>query len=96
MTTIMSIKCTMNDYGAFKQVFDASDEIHAQVGIIASTMYRDLDDPNVVTVHHQFADLDAAKATVVQFSSDEVKEDIRKQGFAQVDTMEITVLQPVE
>ena len=42
MTTIMSIKCTINDYGAFKQVFDASDEIHAQVGIIGSTVRKSL------------------------------------------------------
>ena len=96
MTTIMSIKCKMNDFDAFMQVYKASDETHAQVGIIASTMYRDTDDPNVVTVHHQFADLEAAKATAVQWNSDEVREGWRKVGFAQIDTMEITVLQTVE
>ena len=95
MTTIMSVKCTINDFDAFMQVYDASDELHTQVGISASTMYRDLDDPKVVTVLHQFADLDAAKATAAQWGSDEAKEAWRDEHWLEVDTFEIKLLQPV-
>lgn len=96
MTTIMMVRCKMNDYDAFKQVYDASQELHAEVGIVAGSVYRNFDDPNVVTVHHQFTDIDAAKATAAQWGSDEAKEVWKKEGWTQMDTMEITLLQHVE
>ena len=97
MTIMMSVKCKMNDYDAFKQAFDATNEAHAQeMGILASTIYRDLDDPDVVTVLHQVPDADAAKATVAQWNSEESKEVFRKAGWAQMDTFEITLLQTAE
>jgi quinol monooxygenase YgiN len=96
MTTVMSVKCTINDFEAFMQVFDASAELHTQVGIVTSTMYRDVDDPNVVTVLHHFANEDAAKTTAAQWSSDEAKDAWREEDWVQIDTMEIKLLQTVE
>ena len=59
-------------------------------------MFRNVDDPDFVTVHHQFADETAAKALANQISNDEYKEYERQQGYIQVDTMEVTLLKKVE
>lgn len=94
MTTIMRVKCTINDFDAFMQIFEAAD--HTDAGINASTMYRDVDDPKVVTVLHQFDDFDAAKATAAQWGSDAAKEAWRGEHWLDVDTFELKLLQPVE
>lgn len=93
MTTILRVKCTINDFDAFMQVFDASP--HAEVGISASTMYRDLDNPKVVTVLHEFEDAGAAKATAAQWGSKEAVEMYRDEQWLDVDTFELKLLQPV-
>ncbi len=95
MTTIMSVKCKMNDLNAFKQVYEASLENNEHVGIIASTMYHDPNDPNMITVLHQFKDLETAQKTAVMWGSEEVKAAISEQGYAQMDTFELNVLHPV-
>lgn len=95
MTITMSIKCTLNDFDAFMQAYHATQDMHAQMGIQASRMYRDLDNPNIVTVHHQFADLEAAQSTAAQWSSADAKAVWEEAGFARTETMEITLLQPV-
>ena len=95
MTTIMSVKCKMNDVSEFKKVYEAGLETHGEMGIVASTMYQDPKNPDLITVLHQFADLEAAKATAAMWRSEEVKAEIGKQGYAQMDTFEINVLQPV-
>lgn len=96
MTTI-SIRCKMNDYGAFKQAYDGwKKEYAADMGIVASSVYRNLDDPDFVTVHHQFTDETAAKAAATQWNSDGYREASRQHGWSQVDTMEVTLLQDAE
>jgi len=86
----------MNDYDAFKQSYDGwRQENAADMGIVASSVYRNLDEPNWVTVHHQFAEVDAAKAAATQWNSDAYKAHASEAGWSQVDTMEITLLRSV-
>lgn len=95
--TTLSIRCKLNDYNAFRQSYDGwRAEFAAGMGIIASSIYRDVDDPDLVTVHHQFAVANAAQAAATQWRSDEHMEASRQMGWVQVDTMEVTLLQHVE
>lgn len=95
--TTLSIRCRMNDYAAYKQAYDEwRSENAANMGIVASSVFRNFDDPDFVTVHHQFADEDVAKTAAAQWSSDEYKDAMRQQGWGQADTMEVTLLQKVE
>ncbi len=87
----------MNDYDAFKQAYNGwRQEYAADMGIVASSVFRNVDDPDFVTVHHQFSNEDAAKAAAAQWNSDEYKEASRQQSYSQVETMEVTLLKKVE
>ncbi len=63
------------DYDAWRQVYDAFDR--EPLGVRSHAVYRRLDDPNEITVWHDFDDQAAADAFA---SSDELKATMAKAG----------------
>jgi hypothetical protein len=53
---------TVADFGAWKQVYDGFQPTARGLGVTAGTVYVSADDPNDVTVIHEFATVDAAQA----------------------------------
>lgn len=50
------------DYSAWRQVYDRFAPRQKALGVIADSVYRAADDPNDITVTHDFASLEAAQA----------------------------------
>ena len=59
---------------------------------MTSRVLRDLDDPNLVIVYHEFADASAAQAFMALVNSDQFREgDPVKKGGVILETMEMWV-----
>jgi quinol monooxygenase YgiN len=58
----MFVRHEVVDYGAWKKAFDAFAPIQKKGGVIYKAVYRSTDDPNDVTVIHDFHSLERAKA----------------------------------
>src|SRR5947207_11570807 len=56
------VRHTVADYAAWRQVYDAFDAQRRPMGVIAHAVYQSLDDPNDVTVWHDFATREQAEA----------------------------------
>lgn len=100
MTYTLIARHEVKDYDTWKQMFDGSGgsaDFKSMAGIIASSLYRDLDNPNVVTVRHQFADAGKARAFLARLDSDEFRngDPVKKMGVI-VETMVAMVMQDVE
>ena len=88
MTVSVLVRSEVKDFGAWKENFDSGAEFVKQRGVIASRVLRDLDNPNLVIVHHEFAEKDAAKAFVALMDSNEFREGPVKVGGVIPETME--------
>lgn len=73
MTYTLIARHEVKDFDIWKQLFDGSAEFVTMAGVIASSVHRDLDNPNVVTVQHQFEDAGKAKAFMARLDSDEFR-----------------------
>lgn len=91
MTVSILIRSKVKDFGTWKANFDSGAEFVKQRGVIASRVLRDLDDPNLVIVHHEFAETSAAKAFVALLDSDEFREGPVKVGGVIPETTEIWI-----
>jgi hypothetical protein len=65
------------DYEAWRKVYDEFDEERRPMGVTGDAVYQSIDDPNDVTVSHDFDTADAARAFV---SSDKVGNAIQRAG----------------
>ena len=52
----------VRDYAGWREVYDGFGETQREHGVRAEAVYRGVDDPNDVTVTHDFDDAAAAKA----------------------------------
>jgi hypothetical protein len=50
------------DYAAWRKIYDDFDSQRRAMGVLADAVYQAADNPNDVTVTHDFASLEAAKA----------------------------------
>jgi hypothetical protein len=50
------------DYAAWRSGYDANSAVREGGGVLADAIYQSVDDPNDLTVRHDFADVAAAKA----------------------------------
>ena len=90
MTVGLFTRSKVKDFDVWKEMYDAGAEFVKQQGVIASNVLRDLDDPNVIIVHHQFADAETAKAFEALVNSDMFRKgDPVVKGGVILDTMEI-------
>ncbi len=97
MTYTLIGRHEVKDYDTWKQMFDGSAEFVKSAGVIASKVHRDLDNPNMVTVQHQFADAGKAEAFFARLNSDEFRKGppVTK-GGAILETMVAMVMLDVE
>jgi hypothetical protein len=71
------VKHQVQDYGNWKHGYDALGPTRQAMGIISASVHRDVNDPNLVTVTHQFGDLYTATAFA---NSEELKTTMMKAG----------------
>lgn len=57
----MFARHTVSDYSHWKRVYDEVASVRKQKGVVGANVYRAVNDPNSITVAHQFKSLDAAK-----------------------------------
>lgn len=73
MTVTLIGRHEVKDFDAWKKVYDSSTAIRDESGVMADSIHRDLDNPNLVTVYHQFADAAAASAYAARLDSDQFR-----------------------
>ena len=67
----------VSDYAAWREVYDTFGDAQREGGVRAEAVYRGVDDPNDVTVTHDFDDAETAKAF---FGRTELKEAMQRGG----------------
>jgi len=58
----MYVRHEVADYASWRQVYDAFDAKRRSLGVTGAAVYRSVDNPNDITVWHDFKTVDAAKA----------------------------------
>ena len=77
--TTMFVRHQVADFAAWKQVYDDFDASRNSMGVTGHAVYRGDEDPNDVTVTHDFATAAAAK----QFAESEaLRSAMRRAGIA--------------
>jgi hypothetical protein len=71
------VRHRVDDYRAWRQVYDAFDSQRGPLGVMGRAEFQSVDDPNDVTVWHDFADLERARAFA---SSDNLRDAMQKAG----------------
>jgi hypothetical protein len=75
------------DYAAWRGVYDGFAPTRAKLGVQAATVYRAADDPADLTVAHEFASVDAARAFA---GSAELREAMHEAGVEGAPTIWFT------
>ena len=71
------VRHEVNDYATWRKVYDDFDAERKAGGVTAAAVYRSVDNPNDVTVWHDFASADKAKAFA---SSEKLKNAMKGAG----------------
>jgi hypothetical protein len=58
------VRHSVQDYGVWREHYDAFDSERQGFGVVDHAVYQAVDDPNDVTLWHDFGDLDTARAFV--------------------------------
>jgi hypothetical protein len=77
----MFVRHRVENYGSWRKGYDAFDAQRPSFGVTGQAVYQDAGDPNMVTVTHDFATLEAAKGLA---SSDALKQAMKAAGVAGV------------
>jgi hypothetical protein len=75
--TRMFVRHDVTDYAAWRKTYDGFDATRRKLGVTAQAVYRSVDDPNNVTVTHDFKTVESAKAFA---ASAELKAAMQKAG----------------
>lgn len=67
------------DYAKWRSLYDSIGAMQKAGGVVADSVYQSIDDPNDVTVTHDFATIEAARAFV---SSPDLKVAMEKAGVS--------------
>lgn len=73
----MYVRHEVADYTAWRKAYDGFDATRRKMGVTAQAVYRSVDNPNDVTVTHDFRSVDKAKAFA---ASAELKSAMEKGG----------------
>ena len=60
----MYVRHEVTSYATWRKAYDSFAATQRKMGVIAQAVYRSLDDPNDITVTHDFATIEAAQAFV--------------------------------
>ena len=85
--TRLFVRHTVGDYATWRKGYDAFDAQRHPMGVIGQGVYRSLDDDKNVTVWHDFASAEQAKAFV---SSAALKNAMKEDGVQGVPSIWIT------
>jgi hypothetical protein len=77
MAASLIVRHRVADFDAWKKVFDSMHEVRKAHGWTQAIVYRDAQDPNIVTIVNRVKDLDGAKR---YGGSKELKEGMAKAG----------------
>jgi quinol monooxygenase YgiN len=58
------VKHAVKDYANWKRAYDSLGPTRQAMGVVGASVHRDANDPNLITVTHQFDDLNSATAFV--------------------------------
>ncbi|TPM16753.1 cyclase [Mesorhizobium sp. B2-3-5] len=86
MTTLF-VRHAVSDYKAWRKVYDAFAPVQKASGVKAESVYQVADDPNDVTVTHDFANAADARAFI---ENPKLKEAMASAGVVGAPTMWIT------
>jgi quinol monooxygenase YgiN len=73
----MFVKHQVSDYGNWKRAYDEFASTRKEKGVTGASVHRDANAPNVVTVTHQFKDMNTATAFA---TSEELKSTMANAG----------------
>ena len=79
MTTTMFAKHKVSDFGNWKRAYDAFSTARKDNGVSRASVHRDLNDPSIVIVTHQFKTADDALAFA---NSEKLKAAMMEAGVA--------------
>jgi quinol monooxygenase YgiN len=79
MAATMFVRHKVGEYKTWKPSYDGLGPVRKQKGVIAASVHRDANDPNIVIVMHQFKDMNAATGFA---SSEELKSAMAKAGVS--------------
>jgi quinol monooxygenase YgiN len=71
------VRHEVNDYAAWRKVYNEFGKVRRNLGVTAAAVYRSNDNPNDVTVTHDFKSLEQAKAFI---ASPDLKTAMEKAG----------------
>ena len=71
------VRHEVNDYAAWRKVYNEFGKVRRNLGVTAAAVYRSSDNPNDVTVTHDFKSLEQAKAFI---ASPDLKTAMEKAG----------------
>ncbi|HKN27619.1 MAG TPA: antibiotic biosynthesis monooxygenase [Roseiarcus sp.] len=83
MTTLF-VRHTVSSYDAWRKVYDDFSGVQKTKGVKGQAVYQAADNPNDITVTHEFADLEAAQAFA---KSDELKKGMQNAGVVGAPTV---------
>ena len=90
MTASMFARHKVNDFATWKKMYDEVVPLRKDGGVIADSVHRDPDDPNMVIAYHQFADASTAKAYAARLDSEEFRSMAKTVGI-HLDTLEVWI-----
>jgi len=96
MTASMIVRHRVGDYDKWKSVYDGRGvEIREQGGVIEHSVHRDLDDPQLVTVVHQFADEQSLRSYLGMLEGEEFRA-LAEETKIDLDSLEVSLLADVD
>ena len=95
MTASLIARHEVKDFDAWMEMFNNGAEIKKGLGVIAQSVHRDLDNPNMVTVYHQFADAATARAFAGAMNSDRFRKPATESGNILLETLVVMVMADV-
>ncbi len=81
------VRHSVADYSAWRKGYDAFESTRRTMGVTGHGVYRAIDNPNDITIWHDFASAEQAKALV---ESDALKTAMKEAGVSGVPTIWIT------
>lgn len=90
MTISGFVRHKVKDFATWKNMYDESSaHVHKEAGVINDRVFRDLDDPNLVVVYHEFATKEQLKAFMARLASDEFRAGPVEMGGVLMHTLEV-------
>jgi hypothetical protein len=87
LMTTMFVRHTVSDYKTWRKVYDDFASVQKTKGVTAEAVYRAVENPNDITVTHEFATIEAAQAFA---ESAELKNAMQNAGVAKAPTIWFT------